>query len=200
VTHKALTFNVRYKSVTYVPRAAEFGGAVQKLIRIAEDLRDRNKDGYLDSAHRGGFLANIKQWDFGPYITTATTCSPFTGTLLGVLFDPDAYPKDDLKKDPYVPMYNDGKDKLPKQFWWDHNRDNKPIQSIVDYGLGVEVEAADMRRGDLLGIDWGGHGHAVFCWDVHLNADGKVDAFTMLGSHGGKTGMPYYGISIYGCE
>ena len=68
-----------------------------------------------------------------------------------------------------------------------HNNNNQPIESIVDYGLGEEIKPKDMRRGDLLGIAWAnGNGHAVWCWDVHLNDKGDVDAFQYLGANASK--------------
>jgi peptidoglycan hydrolase-like protein with peptidoglycan-binding domain len=171
-------------------------GGPQKIIQICEDLRTRNEDGYLP--HVGGLLARIKG---GPGLPTppackGTTCSPFTATVIALAFDPK-YPRDDLKDDPYVPMFNGGADPLTpfQPFYSKHNKNDSAVASVVEYGLGKKIEATELRRGDLVEISWeNGGGHSVFCWDVHLDADGKVDAIQFLGSNNGV------GVSISGCK
>jgi len=171
-------------------------GGVDRLIQICEDLRTRNTDGYI---RKSLWLADVKSFGFRGRVTKATVCSPFTGTVIGMAFDTRGYPRDDLNGDPYVPMFNGGKDELPYGFYKMHNDDDKPIGSIVEYNLGEKIDPKKMRRGDLLGIDWAqGGGHAVFCWDVHLNADGDVDCFQMIGSHGSLKGNGS-GVHIHGC-
>jgi peptidoglycan hydrolase-like protein with peptidoglycan-binding domain len=184
------------------PAPTKLPGGVAKIIQIAEDLRERNRDGYLQ--HIGGILANIKEHGSlkTPPKTTATTCSPFTTTVMGVAFDP-VYPRDDLNGDPYVPMYDGGtKPLMPfNKFYRAANsseegtNEDTPVNAIVAYGLGVEIEPTEVRRGDLIEIDWmDGGGHAVFCWDVHLDADGNVDCLQFIGSNSQG------GVTIHGCH
>ncbi|HTO89854.1 MAG TPA: peptidoglycan-binding domain-containing protein [Candidatus Sulfotelmatobacter sp.] len=176
-------------------------GGIQKIYRIWEDLRARNGDGYVPSANGGGILANVIDHG-GLAVNQGTTCSPFTATVIALAFDPE-YPRQDMPVkggDPYVPMFNNGKDKLPfHDFYQQHNGDNQPIESIVKYMLGVEKDPTEMRRGDLLGVDWldvNKSGHAIFCWDVHLDANGKVDAFQYLGANS----VPWWaGVTIGHC-
>lgn len=172
-----------------------------RLIRIAEDLRARNTDGYLSGV--GGLLAKVKR-SAVPF-NHATVCSPFSGTVIALALDPK-YPRDDLpekeggKGDAYVPMFNGGTDELPFDKWYNvHNGNDGGVPSIVNYNLGFELDdIRKMRRGDLLGINWfHGGGHSCFCWDVHVDAKGQVDAFQMLGSHGNSPG---WGVYIYGCN
>jgi peptidoglycan hydrolase-like protein with peptidoglycan-binding domain len=62
---------------------------------------------------------------------------------------------------------------------------NHSAGSIVAHNLGEKVEPEGMRRGDVVGIDWhDGGGHAVFCWNVHLDKDRKVDCFQLVSSNG----------------
>lgn len=168
-------------------------GGLDRIYRIWEDMRARNTDGYVPGGNGGGILANIE--DHGSLrVCAGTTCSPFTATVIGLAFDP-TYPRNDLPApskgnkggDSYKPMFNGGKDPLPfREFYVQHNHKNQPIESIVEYGLGKEIPMKEMRRGDLLGIGWfdaNRGGHAVWCWDVHLNEKGEVDAFQYLGAN-----------------
>lgn len=182
-------------------------GGVARLIQVWEDLRVRNTDGYLPGI--GGILANIKQHG-SVAVCRGTTCTPFSATVIGVAFDP-TYPRDDwpnwqneitmpskAKGDPYVPMFNGGKDPmLPfNVFYVAHNSNGGAVKSVLDRNLGVEVDSRQMRRGDLVEINWwNGGGHGVFCWDVHLNAAGEVDCIQIIGSNG-----PSPGVSIHGCK
>ena len=177
-------------------------GGLDRIWEIAEKLRERNKDGYLQGY--GGILANIKSHGSLsiPPTNTATTCSPFTGTVVGIAFDPD-YPREDIgdHPDPYRPKYNGGDDELQpfNVFYTDFNGNNAQISTLIKYKLAYEItDLNEIRRGDILEIGWTtGSGHAAICWDVHLEGD-EVDAFQILGSHGGDG---YYdgGVSIYGC-
>lgn len=161
-------------------------GGLPKMFQIWEDMRARNANGYVPG---GGLLANVG--DHGALsITKGTTCSPFTATVVALMYDKD-YPRDDLGEqgdaDPYVAKFNGGNDTLPFRRWYNqHNTINQPIESIVEYNLGVEIDMKQMRRGDLLAIGWFNKnrgGHAVFCWDVHLNDKGEVDCFQYLGAN-----------------
>jgi peptidoglycan hydrolase-like protein with peptidoglycan-binding domain len=177
-------------------KATKLPGGWPKIIQIADDLRGRNSDGYLPAI--GGILANIKGHQAS--LSKGTTCSPFTATVIGVAFDP-TYPRDDLKGDAYVPLCNEGKDPMKyPDFYHEHNTVNdNAANAVAAWGLGELIEAQDLRRGDLVEIGWqNDHGHAVFCWDVHLDEHGKVDCIQILGSHGGHAGDT--GVSIWGCS
>jgi hypothetical protein len=184
-----------------MPAPTKLPGGVARIIQIAEDLRERNADGYIQKY--GGILANIKQHGSLkiPPVMSATTCSPFTSTLIGVAFDP-VYPRDDLNGDPYVPMFDGGTRPLMPfaDFYGMANtsrglKGDSPVNAIVSCNLGYEIDIRDMRRGDLVEINWMNRkGHAVICWDVHLDANGKVDCFQLLGSHSKGA------VSIHGCN
>ena len=120
--------------------------------------------------------------------------------MIGVAFDPK-YPRDDLKGDAYVPLCNGGKDAMKyPDFYHEHNTVNdNAANAVAAWGLGKVIDAEDLRRGDLVEINWNNdHGHAVFCWDVHLDDRGKVDCIQILGSHGAHAGDT--GVSIWGCS
>lgn len=176
-------------------------GGIERIIQVCEDLRERNSDGYLRGGEGGGILANIRDHR-SLRISKGTTCTPFTATVIGVAFDP-GYPRRDLPfpgGDPYVPLYNGGKDPLMPyaDFHLEHNANNNAVKSIEKYGLGREIAPGKMRRGDMVEIGWyKGLGHGVFCWDVHLDGDGEVDCFQFLGANGGA-GLP--GVTISGCH
>jgi peptidoglycan hydrolase-like protein with peptidoglycan-binding domain len=168
---------------------------IDSIIQICEDLRDRNTDGYVPFI--GGLLARIK--GFGPS-KKGTTCSPFTGTVMALAFDPD-YPKDDTKT-PYTPKFDGGKD-LPFVEFYRRNNNSHGVDAVVKYGLGREIPPQKMRRGDLLEINWQNKGgHSVFCWDVHLDGsdpDAKVDCFQIIGSNGSAKKANGPGVTIHGC-
>ncbi|MGZ6141928.1 MAG: peptidoglycan-binding domain-containing protein [Myxococcales bacterium] len=168
-------------------------GGVAKIIQIAEDMRDLNSDGYLSA--KSGFLLPID--GFGMHITKAIVCSPFTGNVIGCAFDPQ-YPRG--AGEAHKPLFDGGTKPLPfAPFYKLHNDNDDPVGSIVKYNLGKEIDPKQMRRGDQVALDWfPSGGHSVFCWDVHLNSAGEVDAFQMLGAHGGAGGIGF-GVFVYGC-
>ena len=170
-----------------------------RLIDVIEALRKRNADGYLQTY--GGIVANIKNHGALkiPPVTSATTCSPFTASAIGVALDPTFPREDDLPdkgNKPFNPKFDGGDKELTYNiFHTAMQKNNNAVQTIIDYNLGEEVDVKKLRRGDLLDIGWfDTMGHAVFVWDVHLDADGNVDAIQIIGSNG-----PAPGISIYGC-
>jgi len=169
-------------------------GGIPKLIQVCEHLRANNQDGYIQ--HQGSLIARIKgdAHRFGKLIT----CSPFTGSAIGVAFDPK-FPRG--VGEAYEPMFNGGKDLLPfAKFYAMHNDHDQPAQSLPAFGLGELIDMKKMRRGDQVGIDWfPTGGHSVFVWDVHLDEHGDVDCFQMIGAHG-PAGAAGYGIFIYGCH
>ena len=74
---------------------------------------------------------------------------------------------------------------------------NDSAGSCVVHNLGEAKAASQMRRGDMVGIDWhNGHGHATFCWNVHLNAKGDVDCFQFVSSNGTASAGKYSGAGI----
>jgi len=154
-------------------------GGIPKLIQVCEHLRANNQDGYIQ--HQGSLIARFKgdAHRFGKLIT----CSPFTGSAIGVAFDPK-FPRG--VGEAYEPMFNGGKDLLPfAKFYAMHNDHDQPAQSLPAFGLGELIDMKKMRRGDQVGIDWfPTGGHSVFVWDVHLDAHGDVDCFQMIGAHG----------------
>jgi len=96
---------------------------------------------------------------------------------------------------------------------------NSAAGSVVALNLGTPVDPKAMRRGDVLGWDWNPkkvivkgkeqeivHGHAAFCWNVHLDKDGNVDCFQFITSNGGFKGdvgisvCTYYGRKTYDPE
>jgi putative peptidoglycan binding protein len=73
---------------------------------------------------------------------------------------------------------------------------NDSAGSVVFHNLGVPVDDRLMRRGDLVGINWmSGGGHAVFCWNVHLNAKGEVDCFQYVSANG-ASGVGGPGVTV----
>lgn len=66
---------------------------------------------------------------------------------------------------------------------------NHSAGSVIALNLGKRVDPKQMRRGDMVGIDWhNGNGHATFCWNVHLDKNGDVDCFQFVSSNGTAAG------------
>lgn len=208
--------------VGFAPKPTVFPGGVDRIVRCFEELRDLNTGGY-----KGGFLKSVGDWGFKAHLGTVTSCSPFTGTVIAMMFDRgDDGNGRDPKAAHFTPTY-DGDDHrpLPSQFYHVHNTSlpdsnaarnagkvgwrealahlkrigvtKKPglaptygsVGAVALWNLGYEIDPRDMRRGDHVHIDWSnGGGHAVFCWDVHLDASGAVDCFLFVSSNGGKSG------------
>jgi peptidoglycan hydrolase-like protein with peptidoglycan-binding domain len=88
--------------------------------------------------------------------------------------------------------------KLPQLTQGGFGAINDSAGSIVAFNLGERVPWTQMRRGDLLGMDWNNKeqtGHAAFCWNVHVNGAGEVDAFQIIAANSaGHTGA---GITVY---
>jgi hypothetical protein len=195
------------------PKPTALQGGLARLVRCWEACRDANSGGY-----KGGVVQSVKRW---AKKSTITSCSPFTATVVGMMFDQSGTESADQT---YEPKYDGGSVALPVQFYMLHNgfyltrsSDDKPptveikkkrrerfeamkwpltaddaTGSVVFFNLGYEIDPRDMRRGDLVKIEWsGGGGHATFCWDVHLaGGDGPVDCFQYLSSNSpGKRGV-----------
>jgi peptidoglycan hydrolase-like protein with peptidoglycan-binding domain len=173
-----------------------FAGGLERMIAMAEALRDINTGGY-----KGGFLTAIEGWNFDHLLSDHTSCSPFTGTLLGMLYDPTTA----VTARKFAPIF-DGSKKLPLPhgFYSIHNTSGKKewpavkahlasigrsplsghddfwgsVGSMELFNLGYEIDPRDMRRGDVVHYDrMDKTGHTVICWDVHMNGRGEVDCF-----------------------
>jgi UDP-2,3-diacylglucosamine pyrophosphatase LpxH/peptidoglycan hydrolase-like protein with peptidoglycan-binding domain len=167
-----------------------------------EQLRALDVDGYRTSkaAPPSTWLVEIEWGDRHTRrsIGRGTTCSPFvTQAVAMALSEGDS--------EPFRPRLADGT-KLPFLFSqlangvlksgvpayeralaaWDATlADNEWPRPVIFFNLGYAVEPTELRRGDCVHIDWmSGGGHAVFCWDVHLNEHGEVDAFQYLSANG----------------
>lgn len=207
----------------FAPRPTVFNGdgdALGRMIKLWNKARDKNTGGY-----GGNRLFQIKGWS---PTGTMTSCSPFTATIIGMLFDPDG----GTDKAVWEPKYDAGTRPLTSLFYQMHNGDflknnaaartrwfkennwhptptsylgignnytgaawvNDSAHSLVWYNLGYEIDPRDMRRGDMVGLNWANDGgHATFCWDVHLNPQGEVDCYLLLSSNSpGKVGVSVY--------
>jgi len=176
------------------PKPTVFKGGIKRMVAIFNTLRDQNPGGYGP-----GVVQKIGNW-FGA-TQNVTSCSPFTATVVGALMDPSG-----ATQGAFQPVYDDGTKPLPADFYHMHNQNffgyypgdysrfksngwscNDAAPSVEFFGLGYRVKPKDLRRGDLVGINWAsGHGHAVIVWDVHLDATGDVDAFCFISSNGGE--------------
>lgn len=167
------------------PEPTVFQGGVERMIKIFNDLREENT-----GAYGSGVCGGISGW--GIKGRSITSCSPFTATVIGILFDPNGTVGGACN-----PTYNNGADDLPKTFYAMHNGNfhgklpkgvkgvNSSAESLLYYNLAYEIQPKDLRRGDMVGIDWsGGGGHAVFVWDVHLDDKQFTDAFCFVSSNG----------------
>ena len=195
-------------------------GGIARMIACWEAQRDANTGGFAP-----GVLKNV--WKAFT-ASTVTQCSPFTATTIGMVFDPDAAPTDAT----FAPTYfSDASTKtpLPFRFYEMHNGWDETLKadavdwytrngwgdaasapgSMLLWNLGYEIDQCDMRRGDLVEITWGWNGnggHATFCWDVHLDAEGAVDAFLFVSGNGtdpwivdpktGKGHREYSGVGV----
>jgi hypothetical protein len=209
----------------FAPEPTVFKGGIKRMIEIWETLREQNAGGYGGSVVQQ-IGSGKHKWGIHPNKTKSTSCSPFTATVIGMLFDPSGATKGDT----FDPVYDNGTKPLPSSFYSMHNgfflefKDHKAANattryfceqgwnkycndsagSIQFFNLGYPIEARDLRRGDMVGIDWSNNGgHAVFIWDVHLDADGNTDAFCFVSANGSKLGPGNFfgnGITIGGCD
>jgi hypothetical protein len=183
-------------------------GGLGRMLQIWEALRDSNTGGYGDSV-----LRHISGWGT-PSPRNVTSCSQFTATCIGMMFDPGGA-VDAARV--YAPVINvaGGQLPLPVDFYRAHNGFNFTIDrddpssadkvaarkkqfhdhgwtlcddsvlSTAFFNLGYRIDPRDIRRGDLLGIDWAnGHGHATFAWNVHTSTGGAVDCLQFVSANG----------------
>ncbi len=167
------------------PEATPMKGGIDRLVACMEQCRDKDDQGY-----GSGRVQQIKDW---PGTSKVTSCSPFTATIIGMIFDQSGSSSLDV----YEPKFDNKSKPLPRLFYAYHQVDDRQVDSCIHYNLGYEIAPEDMRRGDLLEMNFlDGGGHAAICWDVHLDANGVVDCFTYASSNGFQTGHP--GVSV-GC-
>jgi hypothetical protein len=195
-------------------------GGLAKLVRIWEYLRELNEYGYgsgrLVTMKNGPAKTDNKKTDCSPFTATAIymALDPRPVDLskpypLREPYDPrydGGKPLTNLffdlhnsfgtveyktKSGGWKPRFKqDYVDKIPNLFT-DWKWINDSAGSVVIHNLGVPVDDKQMRRGDLVGINWmSGGGHAAFCWNVHLNKDGEVDCIQYVTSNGsGQSGL-----------
>src|SRR5216684_6508582 len=165
----------------------ELPGGLVKLVQVWELCRKQNPRGYTPESQ----VVQIKGWCGKP--NGGCSCSPFTGQALGMALDPRGLPQT-----AYEPKLT-GDEALEVGFYKAHNGNKgsfrgKEIsnhahgaaESIVYFNLGKFVDPEEMQKGDVVGIDWNnGCGHAVFCFDVHVDPDTKkVDCFQLISANG----------------
>lgn len=173
---------------------------LERLIDSWERLRVLDVEGYRTSqaSPMSTWLVQVN-WADGKVSArspgSGTTCSPFVTQSVAMVYSSG-------QESPYAPRLADGS-ALPILFCRAANgnlspapakemarygmmlKDNGWPRPVIFFNMGRAVEPAQMRRGDAVHIDWAkGGGHAVFCWDVHLNARGEVDAFQFISSNG----------------
>ena len=195
-------------------------GGLDRMIQIWEASRDTNAGGY-----GGSVLQKGSSWS-NPSAKHTTSCSPFTATCIGMMYDPSGATDDETE---YAPVINtsSGMLALPFDYYMLHNGFYFTVdpdvpnsaaivaarrQKFLDHGwklcddsalatvffnLGYAIDIRDIRRGDLVGIDWNsGHGHAAFVWDVHTNEDNAVDCFQFLSANGYAADGRYHGPGV----
>jgi hypothetical protein len=202
------------------PKPTAPTGGLDRMIQIWEASRDVNSGGY-----GGSVLQSVSGWGT-PSAAQTTSCSPFTATCIGMMYDPGGATDGNTV---YAPMYDSGATALPVDYYILHNGfyfqvdpdihneatvharkakfakhgwklcDDSALATVF-FNLGYAIDLRDIRRGDLIGIDWAsGHGHAAFVWDVHLDSDGAVDCFQFLSANGYKGNDGHYhgaGVSV----
>jgi peptidoglycan hydrolase-like protein with peptidoglycan-binding domain len=204
----------------FAPQPTLPTGGLDRMMKIWESCRDVNDGGYGQCC-----VQSISGW-FKAGTAKTTSCSPFTGTVIGMMFDPTGG-EDSAKT--YQPKCDNGTRALPVDFYsmhngfyfaldkerkgsaavaqarrdqferngWDWRHCDDSAISTVFFNLGYQIDPRDMRRGDLVSIDWAnGHGHATFCWDVHLDDSGAVDCFQFLSANGGRNASGYFGAGV----
>jgi len=195
-------------------------GGLERMIQIWEASPDTNSGGY-----GGSVLQHIADWGT-PSSKHTTSCSPFTATCIGMMFDPSGATDDATV---YAPVINNGTSTLalPVDYYRLHNgyyfqvdpdvansaaivaarkqmfdkrgwvRCDDSALSTVFFNLGYAIDIRDVRRGDLIGIDWAnGHGHAAFVWDVHTDEDNAVDCLQFLSANGYAANGAYHGPGV----
>lgn len=177
-----------------------------RLLASWERLRELDVHGYRTSkaSPPSTWLVDIDWGDRSTHRSPGrgTTCSPFVAQASAMAFS-------EGPGEPYTPRLAGGTP-LPFLFSQLANgvlragvpayeralaavgatlADNEWPRPVILFNMGHAVEPTELRRGDCVHIDWqSGGGHAVFCWDVHLNERGEVDAFLYLSANGRMAG------------
>src|SRR5262245_10676222 len=86
----------------FAPKPTAFKGGIDRLAKIWDTLREQNKGGY-----GGAICQKIEGW--GVPEMDGTTCSPFTGNVFGMAFDPSSATSGST----WQPMYDNGTKPLP---------------------------------------------------------------------------------------
>ena len=100
----------------FAPEPTVFTGGLTRMVKAFEDLRALNKKGY-----GSGLL--LKVWGAKP--CPVTSCSPFTGTVIGLLSDTEGQVSSTAK---IMPRFDSGRRELPKLFYTLHNDQTLPAQ------------------------------------------------------------------------
>lgn len=193
-----MTYSTRYKTPS--PMYPEPSPTtLERLLASWESLRALDVEGYrTSSAHpMSTWLVDI-EWADARSVRSpgrGTTCSPFVTQSIAMAYS-------NANDWPLRPRLANGQ---PLSFLFSRAAngtlspaflsqmakhamtlaDNEWPRPIILFNMGYAIEPQHMRRGDAVHIDWeSGGGHAVFCWDVHLNQDGEVDAFQYVSSNG----------------
>lgn len=191
---------------------------LDRLLASWERLRELDRQGYRTSQATplSTWLVEI-EWADARSVRSpgrGTTCSPFTTQSVAMAYSTD-------ETEPLRPRLADGR---PLSFLFSRAAngtlrpalsaqmtrhgmtmsDNEWPRPIILFNMGYAVEPTQLRRGDAVQIDWlTGGGHAVFCWDVHLNQRGEVDAFQYVSANGrihnqGRSDGVGVGVSVGG--
>jgi peptidoglycan hydrolase-like protein with peptidoglycan-binding domain len=162
----------------------------------------------------------------GPSAGKGTACSPFTCNAIGLIFAAENEPPFNPKHSNGDPisqvLWWAGNGNLHK--WGAKYQKSMGVilknaanggddgwpRAAIFFNLAYAIDPTEMRKGDLVKIEWMPKtdpatgkktygGHAVYCWDVHLDNQGKVDAFQYISANGAMSnGGNGAGISVGG--
>jgi len=162
----------------------------------------------------------------GPSAGKGTACSPFTCNAIGLIFAAENAapftPKHSNGEGISQVLWWAGNGNLHK--WGakyqksmglvlknaSNGGDDGWPRAAIFFNLAYAIDPTEMRKGDLVKIEWIPKvdpttgkktygGHAVYCWDVHLDNQGKVDAFQYISANGAMAnGGNGAGISVGG--
>lgn len=98
----------------FAPAPTVFKGGLRRMVDIWHTLRDKNPGGYGGGHVLQAVGGRKNAW--GVPVSDVTTCSPFTATVLGMLFDPNGASSGDT----FEPVYDGGSNPLPVDFYSMH--------------------------------------------------------------------------------
>lgn len=162
----------------FAPQPTVYPGGFERMVQCWTALRALNTGGW--GARR---LVSVEGWNFKEHLGDTIACSPFTGTVIAMLFDP----KGDPNGTHFKPLFDgDRAQPLPRMFYDFHNTSladapkpgrisnqeafaqlakagNKAKAGMASrysctgaaalWNLGYEIDPRDARRGDLLHFD-----------------------------------------------